>query len=61
MADKGRSKKVRSKKETEEYWTQPADGVVFVRHDLSEAELKTARKRIRDGESVDSVVYDFYD
>ena len=51
--------KVRSQKQSEEYLVQPADGVRFIRHDLSQAELKEARQRIRDGESIDSVVDDF--
>ncbi len=34
-------RKSRPQAEAEEYWTQPADGVVFVRHDLSpEPEVK---------------------
>ncbi len=51
----------RTDEELAEHFTQPADNVVFVRHDLSEEELDIARKRVRDGESVDSVVDDLYD
>jgi hypothetical protein len=51
--------KVRSQKHPESYWVQPADGVRLIRRDLSQAELKTARQRIKDGESIDSVVDDF--
>jgi hypothetical protein len=43
-----------------EYFSQPINDVVFIRHDLSEAELKIARKRVRDGESLDAVADDFY-
>jgi len=51
--------KQRTAKEEAEYFTQPADGVKLVRRDLSQAELRAARQRIKDGESLDSVVNDF--
>ncbi len=45
----------RSKEETEEYFTQPDDGILFVRHDLTAKEITRAKKRIADGEDADAV------
>jgi len=53
--------KVRPKKEAEDYWTQPEDGVVFVRRDLSQSQVEAGKARIRAGESLDDVVDSFYD
>ena len=51
--------KERVSKHPEAYWVQPADGVRLIRRDLSHAELKAARQRIKKGESLDTVAYDF--
>tara|TARA_B100000949_G_scaffold4534_1_gene3920 strand:+ start:133 stop:327 length:195 start_codon:yes stop_codon:yes gene_type:complete len=54
-------KKVRSVKQAEKYWVQPSDGVKIVRRDLSQAQVKEAKARVKAGESLDDVVKYYYD
>ena len=53
------AKKVRSEKQMEEYYTAPASAVVFVRRDMSEADIKVAEEKIEAGQSTESVIDEF--
>ena len=50
------AKKERPKDEDESYWIQPAEGVSFVRRDLTEKQLASAIKEIEEGVPMDVVV-----